>query len=51
MPVAKRVTREILNRMTTGFKAIFQGAFTAAEPKWNMIAEKVTSNTSIETYA
>ena len=51
MPVAKRVTREILNRMTTGFKAIFQGAFDAAEPKWSMIAEKVNSTTSIETYA
>ena len=51
MPVAKHVTRETLNRMTTGFKAIFQGAFTAAEPKWQTIAEKVNSSTSIETYA
>ncbi|WP_224825600.1 Mu-like prophage major head subunit gpT family protein [Cognatishimia sp. MH4019] len=51
MPVAKRITRQVIERMTTGFKAIFQNAFTAADPKWSMIAEKVNSNTSIETYA
>lgn len=51
MPVAKRITREVLNRMTTGFKAIFQNAFTSATPMWDKIAEKVNSTTSIETYA
>lgn len=51
MPVAKRITREILNRLTTGFKVIFNNAFTAAKPVWDQVAEKVNSSTSIETYA
>ena len=50
MPVAKRVTREILRSLNTAFKTIFNGVFTAADPMWSKIAEKVDSTTSIETY-
>lgn len=50
MAVAKKVTREILNRLNTGFKTIFNGVFSKADPMWNKIAEKVDSTTSLETY-
>ena len=51
MPVAKRITRAILNRMNTGFQVIFNNAFSETPSEWQKIAEKVNSTTSIETYA
>ncbi|KPU84996.1 hypothetical protein JI58_00275, partial [Marinosulfonomonas sp. PRT-SC04] len=50
MPVAKRNIRALLSQLTTGFKVIFNNAFTAAVPVWQNIAEKVNSNAKIETY-
>lgn len=45
------VSREALNAVNTGFKALFAGAFAAATPSYTRFAEVVNSTTSIETYA
>lgn len=47
----KTITRELLSRINTGFKAAFQGAFDKAPSAWKEIAEPVKSTTKIETYA
>lgn len=51
MAVRKSITAETLRAMNTGFKAIFQNAFTSAKPLWSRLAEKVNSSTSLETYS
>lgn len=45
------VSREALEAVNTGFKALFAGAFAAAAPSYPRIAEVVNSTASIETYA
>ena len=47
---AKRMSRELLSRLNTGFKAIFNKAFETASPQWQNIAEKVNSTAKVETY-
>lgn len=46
----KKITRELLARINTGFKALFQGAFDGASGDWKQIAEHVKSTAQIETY-
>ena len=52
MPIAKGpLTRERLDAVNTGFKAIFQSAFAAAAPTYTRFTELVNSNAAVETYA
>ncbi len=52
MPIAKGpLTRERLDAVNTGFKAIFQKAFDAAAPTFSKFTEMVNSTAAVETYA
>lgn len=52
MTIAKGpLTRERLDAVNTGFKAIFQKAFAAAAPSYTRFTEVVNSTAPVETYA
>ncbi len=52
MTIAKGpLTRERLDAVNTGFKAIFQKAFDAAAPTFSKFTEMVNSTAAVETYA
>ena len=52
MPIAKGpLTRERLDAINTGFKALFQGAFDGAAPTYTRFTEVVSSTAAVETYA
>lgn len=52
MPIAKGpLTRERLEAVNTGFKAIFQKAFDGAAPTYTRFTEVVNSTAAVETYA
>lgn len=51
MAIRKSITKATLEALNTSFSLLFAGAFTAAKPMWNKLAENVNSTTLIETYS
>ncbi len=47
----KIINSERLNRLRTGFKALYDSAFGAHTPQWNVVAMEVNSQDAAETYA